>query len=39
MNRPKYEKPIVFIVINDELGKAFYGAMASSCCKRTDRCG
>lgn len=34
-----YVKPKVLVISNTELGKAYYGAMASSCCQRNDRCG
>lgn len=38
MKKP-YKKPIVVIITAEELGVAYYGAMASSCCSRGQRCG
>lgn len=37
--RKKYEKPLVLRLDVEEFGSAYYGAMASSCCKRGQRCG
>jgi len=34
-----YSKPIVLVLTDEELGEAYYGAMASSCCARGQRCG
>lgn len=34
-----YVAPIVLVLTNEELGEAYYGAMASSCCTRSQRCG
>ena len=34
-----YLAPIVLVLTNKELGEAYYGAMASSCCSRGQRCG
>lgn len=34
-----YTKPLVMVISDQELGEAYYGAMASSCCKSGQRCG
>ena len=33
-----YVAPIVLVLTNEELGEAYYGAMASSCCTGGQRC-
>ena len=37
--KKKFEKPVVVQFSIAELGKAYYGAMASSCCSGGQRCG
>ena len=37
--KKKFEKPVVVQLSIAELGEAYYGAMASSCCSRGQRCG
>lgn len=34
-----YKEPVVLVITNEELGEAYYGAMASSCCTAGQRCG
>ena len=34
-----FEKPLIMRLIISELGEAYYGVMASSCCSRGQRCG
>ena len=34
-----FQKPLVMMLDVSELGEAYYGAMASSCCARGRRCG
>lgn len=34
-----YIAPVVLVLTNEELGEAYYGAMASSCCAHGQRCG
>ena len=37
--KKEYKKPVVMKITTKELGVAYYGAMASSCCSRGQRCG
>lgn len=34
-----YLAPVVLVLTNEDLGEAYYGAMASSCCVHGKRCG
>ncbi len=36
--KKKYVKPEVIRISTEEIGKAYYGAMASSCCSGNQRC-
>jgi hypothetical protein len=37
--KKQFQEPVVVKLIISEMGEAFYGAMASSCCTRGQRCG
>lgn len=37
--KKKYVSPVVLKFTSEDLGEAYYGAMASSCCSRSQRCG
>ncbi len=37
--KKKYKKPMIIDISFKKLSEAFYGAMASSCCKGGQRCG
>ena len=39
MSKKVYSRPTVWAVSLEMLGEAYYGAMASSCCARSQRCG